>query len=267
MLFSPPWMHTINPVAFEVFGFGVRWYGLMYLVNLLIAGVIIYHLQRRALDKPMTRKTFEDILFGGFLWGIIGGRIGNFLFWETATLWQNPLEIFQVWNGGMSIHGGIIGTCVFLYYWSRKQKYSFLQLTDVAVLGLAVTLILGRFVNFINAELVGKPTDGSWGVIFPNVDKTPRHPTQLYESMKNVILSFVLFGVSKLQSTWQRPGTMSGVFLIGYGVQRLIIEFWKESFSSLVLGLNNSQWLCVMMMLLGIYILLARPKKPTIISA
>lgn len=247
---------NFDPVAFSVFGLDIRWYGLVYLGGFLMTLYGGYFLQQKMLEKPFSKKDFENLVFGTFFSGVLGGRIGHFLFYNFEIFWKNPLEIFQVWNGGMSIHGGILGAIIFIYIFTRRQKRSFFEASDVLVLPLAITLIFGRFANFINGELVGMPTQKSWGVVFPHIDDQPRHPTQIYESLKNVFLSgglsfFYWFGGGK------KRGFFTGFFLIGYGVLRFIIEFWKDIGWTFV-GLNAGQWLCIVMIVGGGWIMMKK---------
>lgn len=238
-----------DPVAFSVLGFPIRWYGLVYMFGALLALYWGQFLQQKILAKPFSKTEYEQSVFGTFLWGIVGGRLGHFLFYEPEVFWHDPYEILQVWHGGMSIHGGLLGGLIFVYFWSRSQRRSFFEVTDVLVIPLAMTLIFGRGANFINGELWGKPTGTDWGVVFPHVDEHLRHPTQLYESAKNIILLSILLVGYRLG--WgQSRGVLTSVFLLGYGVFRFIIEFWKD-IGWTFLSLNTGQWLCVVMMIVG----------------
>lgn len=242
-----------DPVAFTILGLPIRWYGLVYILGFLGTLYGGFWIQKKILSPPFPKSIYEDLVFGAFVSGVLGGRFGHFLFYDIAYFWTDPLEILQVWHGGMSIHGGLLGTTLFLWLWTRRHKRSFLEVADVLVFPLAVTLILGRLANFINGELVGMPTGTDWGVVFPHIDQALRHPTQLYESAKNLVISIVLgwflwagFGAQK--------GFLTAVFLMGYGFLRFIIEFYKEE-GWILLGLNTGQWLCLVMIGAGIWII------------
>lgn len=241
-----------DPVAFSFFGLDVRWYGLSYLLGFFLCLHLGYFIGK-SIDLKISRKSFEDIIFGMFLYGIVGGRLGEFLFYSPTTFFTDPLEIFKIWHGGMSIHGGVLGTLLFLLWSSRKKNFPFWKITDSIVIPLALALGFGRIANFINGELVGVPTDQTWGIIFPHVDNLLRHPSQLYETGKNFLLAFILFYCFR-KDYWKHVGTLSGVFLVGYGVFRFCIEFFREP-DGMVGELSMGQVLCLFMVLVGILVL------------
>ena len=191
---------NFDPTAFSFLGLEVRWYGLSYLFGFLVTLHWGHYLLGQTKLK-MRKDDYENLIFGLFFSGIIGGRMGEFLFYSPSTFWTNPLEILQVWNGGMSIHGGIIAACLYGFWWARKHQVSFWKLADILVIHLAIGLGGGRLANFINGELVGIPTDQSWGVVFPHVDDLFRHPSQLYEMGKNFVMATILFFLFKEQIT------------------------------------------------------------------
>lgn len=265
----------MNPVAFEVFGLAVRWYGLVYVAGFLlvdwlapkIAGRLVTASGTSAfVNKNITKKMWSDITFGAFLWGVIGGRLGDFVFYRPSVFLTDPLEVLQVWHGGMSIHGGILGAVIFLFWYARRHQASFWHITDSVVVPLAFVLGCGRVVNYVNGELVGIPTGSDWGIVFPHVDAVLRHPTQLYESATMFVLGFLLLGVFwvmkrkntkkinsacfAFESLRLRSGLLSALFLIGYAVLRFVVEFWKES-PVVLLGLTTGQVLCVVMVIVG----------------
>lgn len=243
-----------NPIAFSVFGLDVRWYSLSYIAGFFLALWWGYRLQQKALSAPLSREQFETLIFGTFFSGVIGGRLGHFLFYSPEIFVQNFSEIFKVWHGGMSIHGGLLGALFFLWWWSREKNISLLRITDILVIPLSVTLIFGRIGNFLNGELVGRPTDQIWGVIFPHIDNQLRHPSQLYEAAKNVILSILLIFFF-VQKKWQQKGFLTVSFLVGYGILRFIVEFFKKP-EGMILWLTTGQVLCLGM--IGIGFLLAK---------
>lgn len=245
---------TDHSVAFSVFGLDVRWYGIAYLVGFFLAtylGWKIYNKISRDFNK-IDFKKWEDLIFGIFFAGILGGRLGEFIFYSPQVFINNPLEIFQIWHGGMSIHGGLLGALIFAIYWTRKHKKSLLLISDAVVLPLSITLGLGRITNFLNGELAGQPTDNDWGVVFPHVDNLLRHPTQLYESAGSFILAGFLWLMLKKCGKFR--GILTVLFLVGYGVTRFIIEFWKSPDGWELLSLSTGQWLCLVMIILAVIV-------------
>lgn len=248
------WTWHLDPVAFPVFGLDVRWYGLCYLLGFFLCLHLGYKIlkithQSSPIMKQVSKNKYEDLIFGAFLFGVLGGRLGEFLFYSPSIFWTNPFEIFKIWHGGMSIHGGILGAVAFLFVWTRKMKTPFLLITDSIAIPLALALGFGRLANFINGELVGIPTDQSWGVIFPHVDELARHPSQLYEMGKNFLLAGVLFWIWE-KNLAKQTGFLSAFFLIGYGILRFGIEFFREP-DGMVGMLSTGQVLCFVMILFG----------------
>ncbi len=246
-----------DPVAFRIGPLAVRWYGLMYLVGF----VLFIVLGRRRAQKSMLtgwRATdVDDMLFFGVFGVILGGRLGYVLFYKPLYYFAHPLEVFEVWHGGMSFHGGFIGVMIALWFFARQRGKRWLDVTDFVAPLIPLGLAAGRLGNFINGELVGRPTDLPWGMVFPQVDQLPRHPSQLYE--------FALEGVALFVILWafaarRRPiGAVSGLFLVGYGAFRFIAEFAREPDSFLgflALGFTMGQWLSLPMIVIGIAMLL-----------
>ncbi len=236
----------LNPVAFSVFGLDVRWYGLVYIFGFFLTLLWGYAIQKTLLkEKQLTKDQFENVVFGMFVAGVLGGRIGEFLFYAPQTFITHPMEILKVWHGGMSIHGGILGAVGYAFFFTRKHKIPLLRLLDVFVIPLAVTLIFGRVANFMNGELVGRATGTDWGVIFPHIDNVLRHPSQLYETGKNIVLSgFLLLLFQKGYGKY--VGMLTAGFLAGYGILRFCIEFFREP-DGMIWILSTGQALCLVM--------------------
>jgi phosphatidylglycerol:prolipoprotein diacylglycerol transferase len=233
---------------------GIHWYGLMYLLGFVLF-MVLGRKRLRTMNRPgWDNRMLDDLLFYGVLGVIVGGRLGQVLFYEPGYFWAHPVEIVFVWQGGMSFHGGFIGVLLAMILFARQHKLDWLQLTDfiapLAPLGLGA----GRIGNFINGELWGRPTDVPWAMIFPHADTQGRHPSQLYE--------FALEGVALFLILWffsgkPRPrGAVSGLFLIGYGVFRSLAEFTRNPdtgiFGMTALGVSMGQWLSLPMVAAGI---------------
>ena len=241
-------------IAIKLWGsFGVHWYGLMYLLG-FIAFLLLGRWQIR--HKPWLRwnhQMLDDGLFYGALGVVIGGRLGYVLFYQSAHFFANPVDIFKVWQGGMSFHGGFLGVLLAMWLFNKKYPQPWLKVMDFVAPLVPIGLGAGRMGNFINGELWGRPTHGDFGVIFPQVDNIARHPSQLYEfALEGVLLFCILW----LYSRKQRPtGAISALFLMGYGLFRFLVEFTREpdaNLGLLQLGLSMGQWLSLPMILAGI---------------
>lgn len=251
---------NIDPVIFEIgpfFGIGpiaLRWYGLMYLIGFAAA----YWLASRRLSRtPWSKEQLSDLLFYCFLGVILGGRFGYVMFYSFSSFVDNPLYLFKIWEGGMSFHGGCLGVIVAAWIYARMQKWSFLAVGDFIAPLVPIGLGAGRIGNFINGELWGRETDVPWGFVFPDAGIEPRHPSQLYEFF---LEGAVLFAILWLFSARPRPaGAVGGLFLLGYGVFRFIVEFFREPDAHLGLydvGLSQGQLLCLPMIIGGLALII-----------
>ena len=252
----------INPVAIEIGPLKVHWYGLMY----LIAFALVWLLGRYRIKKGMldiTLKRFEDLIFYGVLGVILGGRLGYVLFYQPSFYLTHPLEIFSIWDGGMSFHGGLLGVLLAMYLFARKENKTFFEIADFIAPLVPLGLACGRLGNFINGELWGRPSDVPWAMIFPGAGNLARHPSQLYQMMLEGILLFIILWFF---SGKKRPvGQVSAVFLIGYGFFRFIAEYTREPDSylgTLALGFSMGQWLSIPMILAGILLYIFSANKP-----
>ncbi len=251
-----------DPVAIHLGSFGIHWYGLMYLLGFL-AVLLLGRFQIR--HKPWfgwTNTMLDDALFYGALGTILGGRIGYILFYQFGHFLSNPLEIFAVWQGGMSFHGGFLGVLIAMYFFNKKYGQPWLRIMDFVAPLVPLGLGAGRIGNFINGELWGRATHSSFGMIFPQVDNIARHPSQLYEfALEGIALFCILWWFSRRQ----RPvGAISALFLIGYGSFRFLAEYTREPDSYLgllQLGLSMGQWLSLPMILIGIWMWLSAHKN------
>lgn len=215
----------IDPVAIELGPLEIRWYGLMYLVGFALAWWLA-HRHARRLGLDWIRGRIDDLVFWGAIGAIAGGRLGYILFYRFEAWLQDPLMLVRVWEGGMSFHGGLIGVILVMLWFARRQGVSMLVVTDFVAPLTPLGLAAGRLGNFINGELWGRVSDVPWAMVFPAAGPRPRHPSQLYELALEGIALFVLLWWF---SARPRPaGTVSGLFLVGYGAFRFIAEFARE---------------------------------------
>jgi len=240
---------NIDPIIFEIGPLALRWYGLMYLIGFAAAFLLA---NRRLSRTSWSKDELSDLLFWCFVGVIIGGRIGYVLFYNFAYFLEDPIYLLRIWEGGMSFHGGCIGVVLAAYLYAKKQNWSFLHVGDFIAPLVPVGLGAGRIGNFINGELWGRTTDVPWAFVFPGAGPDPRHPSQLYEFALEGALLFVILW---LYSAKPRPvGSVGGLFLIGYGSFRFIVEYFREPDLHLGLyasGLSQGQILCIPMILAG----------------
>ncbi|MBU1363022.1 MAG: prolipoprotein diacylglyceryl transferase [Gammaproteobacteria bacterium] len=256
-----------DPVAFSLGPLSVRWYGLMYLVA-FVQFILLGRYRIKSRPGFLTVEQLDDLLFYGMLGVIVGGRLGQVLFYEPAYYLSNPLEILAVWKGGMSFHGGFLGVLVAVGLWARKLDLNWWDVTDFVAPLVPLGLAAGRLGNFINGELWGRVTDPSlpWAMIFPQSgDMLPRHPSQLYHIG---LEGFALFSILWLFSGRpQQRGAVSGVFLIGYGAFRFITEFFREPDAGIFgqsYTISMGQWLSLPMVLAGIVLLVLAKRRKTL---
>jgi phosphatidylglycerol:prolipoprotein diacylglycerol transferase len=239
--------HNINPVLFSGLGLEIRYYGLMYLLGI---GFCYFFLLWWVKQKRLKAKgqAIEDILFYIVLGIIVGGRLGYVLFYSPVYFFSHPLEILKFWEGGLSFHGGLIAVLLFTWLYCRKKRLSYLKYADIVILPVPVALALGRVGNFINGELWGRPTNLPWGFYFPDAPgNLPRHPSQLYEVLKNLIIFASLLLLTKRKS---KEGFVFFSFLLLYGALRFIVEFVREP-EIVLAGVTMGQWLSIPLIIIG----------------
>jgi len=222
--------HNLDPVLFDFGLFSIRWYSLSYVFGIILGWWlgkrIINHILKRA-NLKFNVEEFDDLITYVIISIIIGGRIGYVLFYNLNYYISNPIDILKVWEGGMSFHGALIGIIIGTYLFSSKKNIPVFFLLDVIACVSPIGIFLGRIANFINGELIGKVTAVSWGVIFPTADLLPRHPSQLYEAfLEGAVLFFILNKIIFKEE--YKIGTCSYLFLIFYGIFRIISEFFRE---------------------------------------
>jgi phosphatidylglycerol:prolipoprotein diacylglycerol transferase len=251
---------NFNPVAFSIGGFKIHWYGIMYILGFMFFVVVGKWRVKYYEYKIINAKLIDDMLFYGVLGVIIGGRLGYCLFYQPQFYLTHPFDIVKTWNGGMSFHGGMLGVFVAIYLMAVKHKRNFFEYSDFIAPLIPAALFFGRLGNFINGELWGRITTATipWAMIFPQSGSMlPRHPSQLYEALfEGVLLLIILWVYAHKQ---RKVGQISGVFMIGYGIIRFLLENFREPDSFLLsvpqhTGLTMGQWLCLPMILAGIII-------------
>jgi phosphatidylglycerol:prolipoprotein diacylglycerol transferase len=250
----------IDPVALQLGPLAIHWYGLTYLAAfglfVLLGNARLKHEPFASVHtpQPWARRDVEDILFLGVLGVVLGGRIGYCLFYKPAYYLSHPLEIFAVWQGGMSFHGGLLGVIVAMVWYARSRQRPFLQVMDFVAPCVPTGLAAGRVGNFINGELWGRVADPSlpWAMVFRGAGDLPRHPSQIYQFLLEGLLLFALLWLYARKPRAQ--GQVAAAFVFGYGVFRFIAEFFREPdayLGLLSLGMSMGQWLCVPMILGG----------------
>lgn len=223
---------AIDPILIELGPFAIRWYSLAYIAGLLLGWMYIKKLLNQenlwSPKAPMNLAQSDDFLLWTAMGVIIGGRLGYTLFYSLSYYLENPWAILQVWNGGMSFHGGLLGVAIAIAIYCYRNNMRFLSVMDLVAAAVPLGLLFGRIANFINGELYGRTTDVAWGVIFPTGGPDPRHASQLYEAFfEGLILFLVLRFLIHKHKIFHRPGVASGTFLVGYGLSRILVEFFR----------------------------------------
>ena len=253
---------NFDPVAVSLGPLAIRWYGLMYLAG-FAAGWWLGSVRISKKNAPIDRSQLDDLLFHVVLGIILGGRLGYVLFYKPAYYASHPLEIFFIWQGGMSFHGGFLGVLVAAAFFARRHRIDWLRLMDFVAPLVPIGIAAGRLGNFINGELWGRVTDAPWGMVFRGAGNLPRHPSQLYEFAGEGLLLFLILWIYSSKS---RPrGSVSAMFLLGYGVLRFLAEFAREPddfLGFLALGMTMGQWLCAPMVIGGIALLAWSRRQP-----
>jgi len=251
---------AINPVLIHVGPLAVRWYALAYIVGILAgwiyARAIIKSERLWGGAAPLTVVDFDDFIVWVTVGIVLGGRSGYVLFYDLPLFASHPTQILALWNGGMSFHGGVLGCVVAIVLFALRRGIPILSLGDVSTAVAPIGLFLGRIANFINGELWGRPTDVPWAMVFPHdAAAVPRHPSQLYEAALEGIVLFAMLNVLVRFGALRRPGIVTGCFMLGYGVARIVCEFFREPDAQLGFlwgGLTMGMLLCIPLMLAGI---------------
>ncbi len=247
---------AVDPVLVQLGPFAIRWYALAYIAGILLGWRVLRRIVRRP-GWSLTPETVDDLLFHVTLGVILGGRLGYVLFYQPGHYLANPLDALAVWHGGMSFHGGLLGVLVASALFARGRGLSFREVVDALAVVTPIGLFFGRVANFINSELWGRVTDVPWAVVFPNGGPLPRHPSQLYEAALEglVLLAVMLWLALTRPYRPEAKGELGGVFLAGYALARIFVEFFREpdaQIGYLAGGTTMGQLLSLPMLAVGV---------------
>ncbi|MGQ3018478.1 prolipoprotein diacylglyceryl transferase [Phenylobacterium sp.] len=260
-----------DPILIQIGPFAIRWYALAYVAGILIGWRYVVTLVRNPQLAPArgpaaTPAQIDDLILWVTLGIILGGRLGYILFYTPETIWTDPVQILQVWQGGMSFHGGALGVAIAVAAFARANGIDLLRLGDVVAACVPIGLFFGRIANFINGELWGRPTELPWGVIFPGAGPYPRHPSQLYEALLEGVVLFIILRLATHRAHWlERRGAVAGLFLVGYAVFRTLVEQVREPDAYLPdfpLGLTMGMMLSLPMLLGGAFLIWRGLREP-----
>ena len=245
-------INNFDPVAFQIMSFEIRWYSLAYIAGIIIGWLLC---KKILIQKSDINEKFDDYITYLVIGMIIGGRLGYIIFYNFSYYINNFFDIFKVWEGGMSFHGGLIGIIVASILFSKKHNQDSFLYMDLVSLVAPIGIFFGRLANFINSELYGTPTDIPWAVTFIQVDNLSRHPSQLYEAILEGIILFIILMYFKNKDYLKKPGLISGLFLIFYSIFRFFIEFVRvpdEQLGYLIFELSMGQIISLIFLVIGI---------------
>lgn len=268
---SSYWVHDLSPFVVRFSdSFGIRYYGLAYVLAFIIAAWML-HLYWRTERSPLNPKAQSDLIIAVVIGVMVGGRLGYFLLYSPMTLLREPLVLFRVWDGGMASHGGFVGVCLALYWLVRKHKLAWRPAADILVTLAPPGLFLGRIANFINGELWGKVSYVSWAVIFPKsvpdgiplTEVPPRHPSQLYEALLEglFLTAYTQLRFWRGSLTRERPGQLAGEFLILYAAVRAVGEIFREPDASLLFGMSRGTFYSLFLVAGGLILIITSQRK------
>ena len=251
-------INNFDPVAFSIFSLDFRWYSLAYIFGILAGWVVA---KKFFLNNDELKVKFDDYISFLILGIILGGRLGYVIFYNFDYYSSNILEIFKVWQGGMSFHGGLLGVILASIWFAQRNNQNTYIYLDVVSLVAPIGIFFGRIANFVNSELYGKETNLPWGVKFEKIDEIYRHPSQLYEAFFEGLLLFFILIYFRKASSAKNPGFLSGIFLIFYSVFRFFIEFLRmpdEQLGYVLFKLSMGQILCLVFFIFGSYLTLKK---------
>ena len=256
---------NIDPVLIQWGPLAIRWYSLAYIFGLLLGWRYMRALVRRTPDVASDLDV-DDFLTWAVVGVVLGGRFGYVLFYKPEFYFANPMAILQVWRGGMSFHGGFLGVAVATFLFARRRGIDLIRFADVLACAAPIGLFLGRLANFINGELFGRVSDVAWAMVFPHGGPEPRHPSQIYEALlEGLVLFIVLHLMWRFEGVRNRPGVLTGVFLVGYTLARSFAELFRQPdayLGFLFAGTTMGQWLSAPMAAIGIFLIFRVGRGP-----
>ena len=251
-------INNFDPVAIQIFSIEIRWYSLAYIIGILLGWILS---KRFFISNVELKEKFDDFLTFVILGIIIGGRLGYVILYNPNYYLDNLIDIFKIWEGGMSFHGGLIGVVLASFYFAKKNNQNFFIYLDVISIVAPIGIFFGRIANFINSELYGTETNLPWAVQFIKIDNLYRHPTQLYEALFEGLILFLILIYLRNKGLMKITGLMSGIFLICYSIFRFMIEFLRvpdEQIGYLLFNLTMGQIISCIFFLIGIYLTIIR---------
>tara|TARA_B100001939_G_C16913609_1_gene605825 strand:+ start:250 stop:1032 length:783 start_codon:yes stop_codon:yes gene_type:complete len=251
-------INNFDPVAIQIFSIEIRWYSLAYIIGILLGWILS---KRFFIANVELKEKFDDFLTFVILGIIIGGRLGYVILYNPNYYLDNLIDIFKIWEGGMSFHGGLIGVVLASFYFAKKNNQNFFIYLDVISIVAPIGIFFGRIANFINSELYGAETNLPWAVQFIKIDNLYRHPTQLYEAIFEGLILFLILIYLRNKGLMKITGLMSGIFLICYSIFRFMIEFLRvpdEQIGYLLFNLTMGQIISCIFFLIGIYLTIVR---------
>ena len=248
-------INNFDPVAFQIFSFEIRWYSLAYIIGILFGWIVG---KRFFITNPVLKQTFDDFITYSILAIILGGRLGYVLLYNPKYYFYNFLDIFKIWEGGMSFHGGLIGVILASIIFAKKNNQNPYNYLDVVSIVAPIGIFFGRIANFINSELYGHETNLPWSVKFIQIDNLNRHPSQLYEAIFEGLILFLILIYFRRKGFMKIPGLISSLFLIFYSFFRFVIEFFRvpdEQLGYLFFNLSMGQIMSLTFFIAGIYLM------------
>lgn len=249
-------INNFDPVALQILSFEIRWYSLAYVAGILIGWFLC---KKIFIKNSNINEKFDDYITYLIIGIIIGGRLGYIIFYNFKYYINNILDIFKIWEGGMSFHGGLIGVLIVSIIFARKNRQESFLYMDLVSLVAPIGIFFGRLANFINSELYGIPTEVPWAVTFVQIDNLPRHPSQLYEAILEGLILFLLLLYFRKKNFLEKPGLISGIFLIFYSIFRFFIEFFRvpdQQLGFLIFNLTMGQIISLIFILTGIILVI-----------
>jgi len=244
-------INNFDPVAFQIMSFEIRWYSLSYIFGIIIGWILC---KKILIKNTNINQKFDDYITYLIIGVILGGRLGYIIFYNLNYYLNNFFDIFKIWQGGMSFHGGLLGVIVASILFAKKNNQDPFLYLDLVSLVAPIGIFFGRLANFINSELYGKVSDAPWSVIFIKVDKLSRHPSQLYEAILEGIILFLILMLFKKKNYLTKPGLISGLFLIFYSIFRFFVEFYRvpdEQLGYVVFNLSTGQVISLVFLIIG----------------